>query len=352
MEKEKFLAPDFTTLEVICFAANGCPLGINIPNYDDIRETEGFKNVYLGNAMPTIKATSIQFATAEQAAILSELTASTYVVHVACHELLGHGTGKLIYRDADGKASKFTDPISGEEFESCYETGDTWNSRFGAISASYEECRADTVGYFLCTLKEVYSLFGVEDADVDKMLWCNVMNQLRKGIVGLPLYNAEAKKWGQAHTQGAFVFTQWIYKNQKSKIVDFEITGENDFIIHLDEAALISEGKGLISQLLVVLQTYKSSGCLERGKKFYDEYSEVNDFFLKIRDIVLRNKKPRRLELNNNLVRYNDKSICIQHYPETHEGIIHSYADRHQFTPKLYNQVKGVWDENKEHLRV
>jgi hypothetical protein len=148
------------------------------------------------------------------------------------------------------------------------------------------------------------------------------------------------------------VFTQWIYKNQKSKIVDFEITGENDFVIHLDEAALIAEGKGLITKLLLVLQTYKSSGSVERGKKFYDEYSEVSDFFLKIREIVLRNKKPRRLELNNNLVRYNEKSFGIRHYPETHEGIIHSYADRHQFNQKLYNQVMGVWDETKVHLRV
>jgi len=62
------------------------------------------------------------------------------------------------------------------------------------------------------------------------------------------------------------VFTQWIYQKQKGKIVHFEITGDNDFVIHLDEALLISEGKGLISQLLVVLQTYKSSGALERGK--------------------------------------------------------------------------------------
>ena len=85
-------------------------------------------------------------------------------MHVACHELLGHGTGKLIYRDASGNQSKFKDPISGDEFESCYEEGDTWNSRFGAISASYEECRADTVGYFLCTLEKVYTLFGIEES--------------------------------------------------------------------------------------------------------------------------------------------------------------------------------------------
>ena len=266
---------------------------------------------------------------------------------------MGHGVGRLIYRGADGKAGTYTDPITSETFESCYEEGETWTTKFGAISTSYEECRADTCGFYLCTLKEVYSLFGFEDHEVEVLLWVNVMNQFRKGLLGLTLYNAETKKWGQAHTQGAFVFAMWIYKNQKSKIVDFEIVGNNeDFLIHLDKGLLYAEGRDLIRQLLMVIQTYKSSGAVTRGQKFYAEYSEVSEYFLKVRSIVIKNKKPRRVELNNNLIRYSEAAIEPKCYPETFEGIILSYADRFKFNRDLYDQMKGVWDEHKGQLRV
>lgn len=143
----------------------------------------------------------MEFATEAQSATLAKYTIRCYEVHVACHELLGHGVGKLIYREDENSAMpSFVDPISGDTVESCYGTGEVWNTKFGSISTSYEECRADTCGYYLCTLPQVYTLFGIEESEVPTMLWTNVMSQLRKGVLGLTLYNPETKKWGQAHT--------------------------------------------------------------------------------------------------------------------------------------------------------
>jgi dipeptidyl-peptidase-3 len=92
----------------VTFACSGTPIGINIPNYDDIRMNEGFKNVNLGNVYPRAKASNIQFMKQSDIDLLVKYDKESLTLLVALHELLGHGTGKLFTKDIE--TNKFNFP--------------------------------------------------------------------------------------------------------------------------------------------------------------------------------------------------------------------------------------------------
>lgn len=168
-EKDKFLAPDFTSLEVMTFAGSGPPAGINIPNFDDIRQDEGFKNVSLGNVLnakpPKQK---IPFLRDEVQELYAEASNDAFEVQVALHELLGHGCGKLLAETEPGKYNfdinnPPTNPLTGKAVTSWYKHGQTYNGILGQLSSAIEECRAESVAMSLSCDFEALKIFGFGD---------------------------------------------------------------------------------------------------------------------------------------------------------------------------------------------
>jgi dipeptidyl-peptidase III len=143
-EKDKFLSPDFTSLEVLTFCGSGIPAGINIPNYDDIRQTEGFKNVSLGNVL-SAKAPNekIPFIKEEDLALYQKHRDGAFEVQVGLHELTGHGCGKLLQETSTGvynfdHENPPVSPVTKKPVTTWYKPGQTWGSVFGGLAGAYE----------------------------------------------------------------------------------------------------------------------------------------------------------------------------------------------------------------------
>ncbi|XP_015229344.1 PREDICTED: dipeptidyl peptidase 3 [Cyprinodon variegatus] len=342
-EKDTFLKPDFTSLDVLTFAGSGIPAGINIPNYDDIRQSEGFKNVSLGNVLAVAYATQkekLTFLEEKDKDLFIKWKGPSFEVQVGLHELLGHGSGKLFVQDDHGKfnfdQSKVVNPETGEKVSSWYRGSETWDSKFSTIASSYEECRAECVGLYLCLNKQVLSIFGHEGQDAEDVVYANWLSMVRAGLLGLEFYTPESKSWRQAHMQARFVILRVLLEAGESLVGLEEVTGQDgkpDARITLDRSKISTVGKDAIHRFLCKLQILKSTADVEGGRALYDAYSTVSDTrahnFLRLREIVLLRKEARKMFVQAN-TRIIGENVELVEYEGSAAGLIRSFIERFQ----------------------
>ncbi|KAK7104572.1 dipeptidyl peptidase 3-like isoform X2 [Littorina saxatilis] len=359
-EKDTFLRPDFTSLDVLAFGGSGIPAGINIPNYDDIRQNEGFKNVSLGNVLTAgYKDTKITFMSEEDKVLYTKYKIPSFEVQVGLHELLGHGSGKLFNKKADGTLDFDIDTVTHtetkEKITSWYMPGETWDSKFSSVASTYEECRAECVGIYLCLLADVLKIFGFEGDEGDDIIYVNWLNMARAGLMALEFYSPETRQWRQAHMNARFVILRVMLEAGEGLVSIEQTTGDDgqpDLRVKLDRAKIIPVGKPAIGNFLRKLQVYKSTADVEAGKTMYEFYSDVNDshepHFRSLRSIVLARKQPRRMFVQQHTTEKGGQ-VSLKSYEPTAGGLIQSFVDRFP-SPDLDAIMQGLWEKDQPYF--
>jgi len=341
-EKDSFLAPDFTSLEVLTFAGSGIPAGINIPNYDKVRQTEGFKNVSLGNVL-SAKAPNepIPFIRPEDDEVYRSQRDPAFEVQVGIHELLGHGCGKLLQETQPGKynfdvKNPPVSPLTGEPIKTWYKPGQTWGSVFGATAGSYEECRAECVAMALSCDFEILKIFGFGDGSIDinskagDVLYAAYLSMARAGITALEFWDPKSKKWGQPHMQARFSILK-TFINAGKDFVSLKSTKDDmsDLEIHLNRDKILSTGRKAVEAYLQKLHIYKATADVEAGIRLYNEITSVDEWWAeKIRPVVLSKKIPRKVFVQANTVLNDEGNVTLKEYAPTPEGMIQSFVER------------------------
>ena len=341
-EKDKFLSPDFTSLEVLSFAGSGIPAGINIPNYDDIRQNLGFKNVSLGNVLSAKSPNEpIPFIREADDALYRSYRDAAFEVQVGIHELLGHGTGKLLQETEPGvynfdHANPPISPVTSQPVSTWYKPGQTWSSVFGPIASSYEECRAECVAMALSCDFEILKIFGFGTGQQDManeagdVLYVAYLQMARAGVGALEYWDPTSRKWGQAHMQARFSILR-TFMDAGDGFVEIKATKDDlsDLEICLDRSKILSHGRPAVESYLQKLHVYKSTADVEAGRSLYDEVTGVDEWWGgKVRPVVLEKKTPRKVFVQANTVLEGDGKVVLKEYEPTMEGMIQSYAER------------------------
>lgn len=97
-----------------------------------------------------------------------------YYWWVVLHELLGHGTGRMMTEDGEGKHNFDVDnppidPVTGKPISSWYKPGQTWTGEFADLATTVDECRAELVGAYLMDDPELLELLGFTDTETSEI---------------------------------------------------------------------------------------------------------------------------------------------------------------------------------------
>ena len=343
-EKDKFITPDFTALDIVGFPTTSLFVGINLPNYLDIHDTDGFKNLSLLNAYGSFDENYLKKIISEKDVELEQkIGARVSMFKTALHELLGHGTGKLFKIDKDGKYNFDIDntinPLTNEKIKSFYLPEETYESKFSTFCRALEEGRADYTALYLVFDKKAQKIFGFNEDEYEDVIYIMWLIHFIGGIIGIGYY--ENQKWENPYSQERFIFTNYIFQNQEfgKEILTFNVDDINgSFKIVINKQNLIKYGKNIAGKILMTIHIAKCIGDVKSAEKFVEQYQHVDEYLLYLYEMTpISNRIKKEMHIDLIMEEIDGKQIIkMNEYPSTPIGFIKSVVDRFKCD---YNEI-------------
>ncbi|KAK4184648.1 peptidase family M49-domain-containing protein [Podospora australis] len=332
-EKELFQAPNFAT-HASCSSI--IRTGIDLPKDNNIRETCGFKNLIIANrvAAPNDVASLCRYVQASEVERYKECVATIEIITTAVHELLGHGTGKLLSETSPGvynfdKNNPPINPINGKAVETWYRPGQTWDSVFGEMGVALEEYRAVLFSVYLMDNRELLAMFGHDDTTritADDLLYNTYLHIGVEGLRALKYLNAEEQAWREPYRSTEFAILKHVQLHGGG-VLDIEHDpGAATLTVKVDRNKLLSHGKPCLGGLLCAIHIWRCTAD-DSCTWLYKKLSAVDGKYEDWRKIVYSKPEPHWKFCQANTVLGSD-GVVLKVYDESNEGIIQSWAER------------------------
>jgi len=337
-EKELFDPPDFTSLQTLAYCSSIIFPGINLPNFNDIRQDVGFKNVMISNQIVAEYSSDRRdpaFIDPSEAASYLTAEYDSFYIWVVLHELLGHGTSKLLTEYEDGSynfnvANPPISPLTRKPITTWYKPGQSWTGVFGDLATSLDECRAECVGAYLMDDEKLLKMFGFDEskmtaADITYTVYLQVG---AAGLRALENYIEDDKRWGQAHSRAHFAMFRVLLDAGDSFLTVRHDATTDKLTVHIDRSKVLTHGKPAIGKLLLKLHIYRCTADVVACREYFEDLTRVDGIFAEWRKIVIANKRPRQILVQANTFLGEDGRVTLKEYEPSIEGMIQSWAER------------------------
>jgi dipeptidyl-peptidase-3 len=224
------------------------PVGINLPNDQDVREKHGSKSVSLSNVNEAYdRSTAPEFRrefswTPEETARAEKWSSVAAELTTNMHEVIGHASGKIADRLKGSPSSVLKEQYS-----------------------ALEEARADLVALYFLPNPRIAELGLVQPKDQAEIVQAEYEAYTRNALVQLRRVR-EGTQIEEDHMRNRQMIVRWLMSN--SKAIDVRERDGKTFYVMVDPKAF-QDGVG---RLLSEVQRIKSEGDYEAAKKLFETY--------------------------------------------------------------------------------